>query len=350
MTGPRILVAPDSFKGTMTATAVAEALAAGVLEAGGIPDVCPVADGGEGTVEALRAGVAGSMHWHDTTAPDHRPVRAGLLLSHDGRTAVVETAAASGLHLVDVHAVDAYAATSTGTGELIAAAVRAGVTEILVGVGGSGFSDGGLGALAALEAAGGLGDARLVVLCDVVTPYELAATVYGPQKGADPATVARLTRRLQDVASSFPRNPTGVPRTGAAGGLAGALWAVHGAELVSGIDTVLERVGFRARLRQSRAVLTGEGRLDSQTAQGKALDGITRWARDEGLPVHAFVGRNDAPADVLRSLGITDVVEAGDPDTLRRAAARLTTRLLQAAHTGPTADGAGPRGTEVTTP
>lgn len=322
--GPRVLVAPDSFKGTMSAAVVADALAAGVRDAGGETDVCPVADGGEGTLEALRASVPGTDVEHAVIAPDGSQVWAAYLLSEDGRTAVVETASASGLHLIDPDTVDAYAATSAGTGQLLTAAAASGVAEIVLGVGGSGFSDGGLGALAAIEAGGGLGRTRLVVLCDVVTTYQDAARVYGPQKGADPETVERLTERLDTVASSFPRDPRGVARTGAAGGLAGALWAGHDAELVSGIDEVLRRVGFEDRLTRADLVLTGEGRLDSQTAQGKVIDGVTRWARAAAVPVYAVVGQHRAEPAVLAGLGIAGVREAGTPEQLREAARDIT--------------------------
>jgi glycerate kinase len=327
MTSTRILIAPDSFKGTMTATVVAEALAAGVLDAGGTPDLCPVADGGEGTLEALSSALRGRFVELQATAPDGHQLTAHYFLTEDGVTAVVETATASGLHLVDVSTVDAWAATSAGTGQLIAAAVAAGATDILLGVGGSGCTDGGLGAVAAIEAGGGLGRARLTVLCDVVTPYENAARVFGPQKGADPAMVERLTARLDDTAARMPRDPRGVPRTGAAGGLAGALWATYGAELVSGIDAVLERQRVRERLQQVDAVITGEGKLDAQTVDGKVIDGVTRWAAKAGRPVFAVVGRNDASSEVLAKLGIAEVLEAGDPAALRHAAALLTRRL-----------------------
>jgi glycerate kinase len=328
--GPRLLIAPDSFKGTMSAADVAAALGHGVREAGGVPDLCPVADGGEGTLEALRLSVPGQLIWHDVTAPDGRQVQSSYLLGDDGTSAVIETAAASGLHLIDPETIDAYAATSAGTGELIVAAARAGATEILIGVGGSGFSDGGCGALAAIEEAGGLGDVHLIVLCDVVTAYEDAARVFGPQKGADPETVARLSERLAQSAASLPRNPTRLQRTGAAGGLAGALWAAHGADLVSGIDAVLDRIDFRTRLQRTDAVLTGEGRLDGQTADGKVIEGITRWARELDIPVYAVVGQNHATEAVLRTLGIVGVEEAGNPDALRRAARRLTSQVTTA--------------------
>src|SRR5690606_26444999 len=136
-------------------------------------------------------------------------------------------------------------------------------------------------------AAGGLGSVRVRVLCDVTTPYEAAAQVYGPQKGADPDTVRRLTTRLHAAARAFPRDPRGVARTGAAGGRAGTLWAVHDARLVSGIEAVLETVGLEALLASADAVVTGEGSLDAQTLEGKAVQGVSRLARRAGVPVYA---------------------------------------------------------------
>lgn len=323
VTGRRVLIAPDSFKGTMSAATVATAMAEGVGSAGGVPDICPLADGGEGTLEALRGSVGGEDVLMTVTAPDGREVRAAYLLGRDSSTAVVETASASGLHLINPQTVDAYAATSAGTGQLIAAAAGAGAKTILVGVGGSGFSDGGTGALDAIASAGGLNQARLVVMCDVITPYEQAARVFGPQKGADPDTVLRLAERLESTARRLPRDPRGVDRTGAAGGLAGALWAAHGALLVSGIDAVLERLGFEHRLARADMVITGEGRLDAQTAQGKVISGILRWAGPAGVPVYAVVGQCAMSTADVRALGLVDAVEAGDEPSLAEAAARI---------------------------
>jgi glycerate kinase len=337
MNGARIMLAPDSFKGTMSAATVAEALADGVIAAGGAVDSCPVADGGEGTLEALRSSVPGTLRHVDATAPDGAPVRASYLLGADGVTAVIETASASGLHLIDVDRVDAFAATSRGTGEVISAAVAAGATDILLGVGGSGCTDGGLGAVAAIAEAGGLGQARLTVLCDVVTPYEEAARVFAPQKGADPETVERLTSRLHTTAAGLPRDPRAVARTGAAGGLAGGLWASFDAALVSGIDVVLERSMASLRLAQADAVITGEGCLDAQTAQGKVVEGVSRWARHAGVPAYAVVGRNAAAPSTQASLGLVAVLEAGTPALLRHAATVITEQVTQARPSRPPA-------------
>ena len=234
-------------------------------------DLCPVADGGEGTMEVLLTALGGETAGARVHDPLGREVDAGFALIEDGGTAIVEVAQASGLGLVAEDERDAEAASTAGTGELIMAAVAAGAAEVLVAAGGSATTDGGAGAIAAIEEAGGLGGARLVVLCDVRTPFERAAEVFGPQKGADAATVARLTRRLRDRAAKLPRDPRGVPMTGAAGGLAGGLWAAFGAALEPGAAFVLDALGFDARMRAARAVVTGEGRLDEQTLEGKAV-------------------------------------------------------------------------------
>jgi glycerate kinase len=184
-----------------------------------------------------------------------------------------------------------------------------------------------VGALAAIDAAGGLRGARLSVLCDVQTPFEDAARVFGPQKGADPAAVDRLSRRLGQVASRLPRDPRGRPGTGAAGGLSGALWAALDAELVTGIDTVLDMVGFGGLVEAADAVVTGEGCLDSQTAQGKVVAGVSRRAAKAGVPVWAVVGRSEVARSAMAAMGLVDVVEAGDPVALSRAAHHLTLAL-----------------------
>src|SRR5687768_12271291 len=227
-----VLVAPDSFKGTFSAPQVAGAIGRGLERAGLMPpDLCPVADGGEGTLDALLPQLGGELLAVEVQDPLGRPVRAGIGLVEDGITAIVEMASASGLGLVAEDERDAWAASTYGTGQLIAAAAEAGAQVILVAVGGSATTDGGAGALQAIEEAGGLGGARLVVLCDVRTPFEDAPRVFGPQKGADPPMVARLEQRLAQFARGWPRDPRGVPMTGCAGGLSGGLWAVHSATL-----------------------------------------------------------------------------------------------------------------------
>jgi glycerate kinase len=319
-----VLVAPDSFKGTYRAAEVAGAIGRGLERAGLMPpDLCPLADGGEGTMEALMLALGGECVTVDVHDPLGRPVKAQYGLVEDGGTAVVETAAASGLHLVAEGERDAEAATTGGTGELICAAVDAGVQVVLLGVGGSATTDGGAGALAAIDEHGGLGGARLVVLCDVRTPFELAPAVFGPQKGADPATVARLEERNAALAATWPRDPRGVPMTGAAGGLSGGLWAVHGAVLEAGASWILDALDFDARMRAARAVVTGEGRLDEQTLEGKLVGEIGTRARQAGVPLHAIVGTDRLDGFGKRIIDLQLVQEATDLAAMEAAGERL---------------------------
>lgn len=197
------VVAPDSFKGTLAATEVAAALARGLRSAGQDAVELPIGDGGEGTMDALLAARGGELRSAVVADPLGRPVDAAYGLLDDGRTAVVEMAQASGLWRVVEDERDALAATTRGTGELIAAAADAGAREVIVAVGGSATTDGGRGALEALDEAAVR--VSMLVACDVRTPWEEAARVFGPQKGADPETVARLERRLDELARAAPR-------------------------------------------------------------------------------------------------------------------------------------------------
>lgn len=314
-----VLVAPDSFKGTLTAQRVAAAIGRGLVRAGlPDPDLAPVADGGEGTMEVLLGRLGGEVVTVAASDPLGREVAAGLALLGDGRTALVEVAAASGLALVAPEERDAEAASSAGTGQLIAAAVATGAAHVLVAAGGSATTDGGRGAIEAIADAGGLGRARITVLCDVRTPFEQAASVFGPQKGADGAAVARLERRL--AAFGLPRE---VPMTGAAGGLAGGLWATFGAELVAGAPFVLDALDFDRRMLASRAVIVGEGRLDATSLQGKIAAEIATRARQHGVPAHAIVGSCAIDRFDARILDLQEILEAGDEAAIEQAAAAL---------------------------
>jgi glycerate 2-kinase len=307
---PQIVVAPDSFKGTFSALEVANALARGLERGGAIPDVCPLADGGEGTLDVLLAALGGGRRRARASDPLGRPLEARFALLGDGTTAVVEVAAASGLGLVASDERDPVAASSRGTGELLVAAAAAGARRILVAAGGSATTDGGAGAVEVVEEAGGLGDVDVTILADVTTAFERAAEVYGPQKGASPAQVDGLTRRLLALAEALPRDPRGVAMTGAAGGLAGGLWAALGARLVRGAPFVLDAVGFDARLRLATATVTGEGRLDRQTFEGKVVAEVAARCRHHGRECHAVVGSSELSADDLRELGIARLHEA----------------------------------------
>ncbi|MGH9011821.1 MAG: glycerate kinase family protein [Acidimicrobiia bacterium] len=296
------LVCPDKFRGTLTAAGAAEALARG-LEAAEVPGASPasprtlrfdevrrlpLADGGEGTLDALLASQGGSRRHATVTGPLGDPVQAEWGLLPDG-IGVVESARASGLALVDGPN-DPLAATSRGTGELIRAAVRGGAKRILVALGGSAMTDGGLGAVDALGWS--LKGLHVTVACDVTTPFLDAARVFGPQKGATAAQVALLTRRLERLAEVY-RQRTGcdvltLEHAGAAGGLAGGLAAL-GARLEPGFEVVARAAGFEAALEGVDLVLTGEGRFDRTSLEGKVTGGVLEWASSEGVPLRAVV-------------------------------------------------------------
>jgi len=320
-----VLVAPDSFKGTLSALEVAEAIGRGLKEAGRPVDLCPVADGGEGTLEALLPAIDGELRSVTVRDPLDRAVEASFGLGDD--VAVVEMAAASGLGLVDPDERDAVAASTFGTGQLIVAAIEAGAQTVYLGVGGSATTDGGMGAIRAIREADGLGRAKIVVLTDVRTPFEHAARVFAPQKGADPDTVTRLTKRLNDQARRMKRDPRGVPMTGAAGGLSGGLWAEFDAELRPGAQFVLDAVDFDRRMRAARAVVTGEGKLDQQSLAGKLVSEISTRARQAGVPCHAIVGARELDSFGVRVLDLQAVLEAGTPRQISAAARRLSEEL-----------------------
>jgi glycerate 2-kinase len=315
------LVAPDSFKGTFSAREVAAALARGLRDAGREAVELPVADGGEGTIDALLSTLDGRELTATVSDPLGRPVEAAFALIDGGQTAIVEMARASGLGLVAEAERDAWAATTRGTGELIAAAAEAGATRVIVTVGGSATTDGGVGALEALAEADV--DVELDVLCDVRTPFEDAARVYGPQKGADAALVGRLTERLNRVAEGFRRDPRGEPLTGAAGGLAGGLWAERGARLQDGPAFVLGALGFDERMREAAFVVTGEGRIDEQTLQGKLVGEVATRCRQAGVPCHGVVGKIELDPFSERILDFASLTEATTLAELTEAGRRL---------------------------
>jgi glycerate kinase len=322
-----ILVAPDSFKGTFTASQVAAAIARGLEQAGRPAELCPTADGGEGTLEVLLDALGGELVATTVEDPLGRPVEAAFGLVADERAhrlvAIVEMASASGLTLVDERDLDPIAASTYGTGELIAAAVAAGAKIVYLGVGGSATTDGGAGALRAIARLGGLGEARLVVLCDVRTVFEDAARIYGPQKGAGPDDVKLLSRRLRDLARRLERDPRGVAMTGAAGGLAGGLWAALGAELVPGAAFTLDLLDFDERMRSAHAVVTGEGRLDQQSLAGKAVSEVATRCRQSGVPCHAVTGERELDAFGARILDLQAILEATTLRGIEAAGRRL---------------------------
>jgi glycerate 2-kinase len=318
----RFLIAPDSFKGTFTAPQVAAAIAAGIKAGGGVAARLPLADGGEGTAEtllAVRGGERRAAFVHD---PLRRPLEAHFALLGEGETAVVDVAAASGLPLLEPAERDPERADSYGTGELIAAAIGAGARTVLVAAGGSATSDGGRGAIEALREHGGLNGAHLSVLCDVETRFEDAARVFGPQKGADDAAVARLTASLAELAAGLARDPRGVPMGGCAGGLSGGLYGAFGADLRPGAEFVLAAVGFDRALRRADAVVSGEGRIDRQSLEGKLVGTVTERCAAAGKPLHLVVGCDGFGA-ASAGLPIRSIREASTAEEMRRAGADL---------------------------
>ena len=297
-----VVAAPDKFRGTASARAVAAAVAKVVRACGCTCDEAPVADGGEGTLEAL----GGPNRSSTVTGPLGDPVPAAWRRS--GRTAVLEMALASGIDLVGgPQANDPVAAATFGTGELVAAALDAGCRRVILGVGGSASTDGGLGAVRALEPVSRLAGVELVVACDVRTTFLDAAAVFAPQKGATPAQVELLRRRLERLAQVYEQTYGLDVRTlvgsGAAGGLAGGLAAI-GARLVPGFDVVAEELELQERMEGADLAVAGEGFLDEQSFAGKAVGGVVELATAAGVPVLAVAG------EVLDGVVVPDGVEA----------------------------------------
>jgi glycerate 2-kinase len=285
----RVVAAPDKFRGTATARQVAAAIGRAVAHHGGEWVGVPMADGGEGTLEAL----GGPNRRSVVMGPLGDPVEAGWRFS--SRTAVLEMAGASGIALVGgADGNDPMAATTHGTGELISLALDAGARRIVVGVGGSATTDGGLGAVRAVWQPQRLRRVELVVACDVRTTFVDAAEVFAPQKGASPAQVQLLKRRLERLAQLYREehgvDVTSIEGSGAAGGLAGGLAAAFGAHLVPGVDLVGDELGLAGHVRHADLVVTGEGFLDQQSFDGKVVGGVAEMAAREGVPAVAVVG------------------------------------------------------------
>ncbi len=369
----KIVIAPDSFKESLSAALVAEAIASGVLEALGDAriDLCPMADGGEGTLEAMVAATAGELITADVFDPMGSEIRAkfGLLGSGGGaglpgevglsaavglsagegppagqvggRTAVIEMAAASGLHLVQTDKRNPLRTTTFGTGQLIIAALDAGASEIIIGIGGSATVDGGCGCAQALGVVfsdasgqpcingiggGGLGaieqidmsgldsrlaDTKIRVACDVTNPLtgpSGAAAIYGPQKGATPEMIEKLDANLahlcEMIASRLGLEVNDLPGGGAAGGLGAGLVAFAGATLESGVDIVANAVGLARRLVGADLCITGEGKLDAQSSSGKTAVGVAKIARLAGVPTICIPGQAepDAPHELFAAV------------------------------------------------
>ncbi len=284
----RVLAAVDKFKGTATAAQVAAAIGHACWELGHDCVELPVADGGEGTLEAL----GGANRVSTVTGPLGDSVEAEWRF-HRG-TAVIEMARASGLTLVGgAEGNDAMAATTTGTGELIDQALDLGAKKIVVCLGGSATTDGGLGCVRAITAPARLKAVQLLVACDVQTLFVDAAPVFGPQKGASPAQVdmlrGRLERLLQMYKEQYGVDVRDIPGTGAAGGLAGGLVALGG-RLLPGFDLVADELDLHDRIVDAELVVTGEGFLDEQSFEGKVVGGVQEMCEAADRPVAAIVG------------------------------------------------------------
>lgn len=340
----KIVIAPDSYKESLSALEVATAIEQGFREIWPDADYVkiPVADGGEGTVEAMVAATAGRLVHVDVTGPLGSSVQAFYGLSGDARSAFIEMAASSGLALVPVGSRDPLKTTSRGTGELIRHALDAGVEHIVIGIGGSATNDGGAGMVQALGARlldaqnndiahGGAGlealaridisqlDARLAacqieVACDVtnrLTGKEGASAVFGPQKGATPEVVARLDRALTHYAQLISRdldvNVLELAGGGAAGGMGAALYAFCGAQLRSGIEIVTDALHLDAWVADADLVVTGEGRIDSQTIHGKVPVGVANVAKRYNKPVIGIAGSLTPDVGIVHDHGIDAV-------------------------------------------
>jgi glycerate kinase len=337
----RVLVAPQEFKGSLTATEAAQAMAEGLRRAlpGVELDLAPMADGGPGTVEALVAAAGGRRLTATVADPMGRPVEAAWGLLEEGATAVIEMAAASGLVLLRPEERDARRASTYGTGQLVAATLEAGCRRLIIGLGGSATNDGGAGMAQALGARlsdgegrdlepGGAALARLARIdvsgldgrlrgrqvlgaTDVTNPLcgpHGASAIYGPQKGASPADVQELDAALAHYAAVIERDlgkrVAEVPGAGAAGGIGAGLIAFLDAELRPGAQLVAEVVGLEKRLAAADLVVTGEGRLDAQTAYGKTVATVARLGQKQGRPVVALAGNVDDARAACSTLGL----------------------------------------------
>jgi glycerate 2-kinase len=335
-----VVIAPDKFKGTLTASEVAEALAKGVRAA--IPHVSlalrPIGDGGEGTIDALLLAHGGRISAKRVSGPMGEPVQASLAHLADGSCAL-EMSSAAGLILVDPSRRDALASSTRGLGELIAAALDEGERRILVGLGGSASTDGGTGAAKAvgwrfLDAAGGelppgggslrylaridnsgvrpeVSAAAIVAACDVDNPLlgdSGAARVFAPQKSASPEEVEILEEGLATLATRIKEDlgmdVAGLAGSGAAGGTGAGLRAFFGAELGAGFEVVSEAANLRDEIDEADLVMTGEGSLDDQSLGGKAPIGVARMARGFEVPCYAVAGEVSADPGALKREGI----------------------------------------------
>ena len=307
---PHVLAAPDKFRGTATAAEVAAAIARAAEAAGWTCDQAPVADGGEGILEAL----GGAVRHTRVQGPLGEVVDAEWRLLD--KTAVIEMARAAGLELVGgPEWNDPLRATTAGVGQLIVAAVAAGARTVVVGAGGSATTDGGQGCVEAMQPLARFRGVELIVACDVDIPFVPAAEVFAPQKGATPAQVALLTRRLERLAQVYEEtygvDVRAIPGSGAAGGLAGGLAAV-GARLVPGFELVADAVDLAERVARADLVVTGEGLLDELSFSGKSVGGVLGLAEEAG--VRALVVAGDVLEGCEAGVGAVSLVRRFGPE------------------------------------
>ena len=322
----RLLACPDKFRGTLTAAEACGAIEAAAMAAGWTAMVQPMADGGEGTLDAF----GGANRTTTVTGPLGAPVSARWRLRADH--AVVEMAEASGLVLAGgAEGNDPMEATTAGTGELISAAAEAGARHIVVGLGGSATTDGGLGALKAMAPLPRFRGIDLEVACDVTTLFADAASVFGPQKGASAAQISLLTRRLDRLAEVYHREH-GVAvgtflRSGAAGGLGGGL-AAAGASLRDGFELIAEEVDLYGQIEEVDLVVTGEGALDYTSFEGKVVGGVQKLAEAAGVAVVAVVGCAASAPEGDWPIEVIDLSEIYGTDRAVSEAAACVTEAL----------------------
>lgn len=372
----KIVIAPDSYKESLSATEVAQAIEKGFREI--FPDAhyvsVPVADGGEGTVEAMIAATQGAEHTASVTGPLGERVDARWGMSGDGNTAFIEMAAASGLALVPPELRNPLITTSRGTGELILCALEHGARNIIIGIGGSATNDGGAGMVQALGAklcdangteighGGGslmslntidisgldprLASCTIRVACDVTNPLtgeQGASHIFGPQKGATDAQIVELDNNLSHYADVIKKSlrvdVKAVPGAGAAGGMGAALMAFLGAELRSGIEIVTQALNLEEHIHDCTLVVTGEGRIDSQSIHGKVPVGVAKVAKKYHKPVIGIAGSLthdvgvvhqygiDAVFSVLTSIGTLEEAFRGAFDNIYRASRNIAATL-----------------------
>jgi glycerate 2-kinase len=337
----KIVIAPDSYKESLSALEAANAIERGfkMIFPDAVYNKMPMADGGEGTVQSLVDATNGKIEERTVTGPLGKPVKAFFGLMGDGETAVIEMAAASGLHLVPTEDRNPLTTSTKGTGELISAALDLGVQHIIIGLGGSATNDGGAGMIQALggrlldEAGKDIGDGggalaqlavidlagldnrlkdvRVEVACDVDNPLtgpRGASAIFGPQKGATPDMVELLDKNLShfaDIAEkALGKSFRDIEGVGAAGGLGASLLAFLNADLKRGIDIVLHAVDFEEAVKDADLVITGEGRIDSQTIYGKTPIGVAKAAKKYGVPVIGLAGSLSKDSDVVYEHGI----------------------------------------------